>query len=85
MKAVSRILSSNYRLNTFGFVSFRPVIPNTLKTDVLQLSSVDQPPEDLNAGLLDQRMALIFVQDNIVAFGGDPSKVSITSVVLSLH
>ncbi|PBL04094.1 alpha/beta-hydrolase [Armillaria gallica] len=52
-------VSTNYRLNTFGF-----------------LSSANVPPEDLNAGLLDQRQALIFVHENIRAFGGDPSKES---------
>ncbi|KAK0215197.1 alpha/beta-hydrolase [Armillaria nabsnona] len=50
-------VSTNYRLNTFGF-----------------LSSVNVPPGDLNAGLSDQRQALIFVHENIRAFGGDPSK-----------
>ncbi|KAK0457477.1 alpha/beta-hydrolase [Desarmillaria tabescens] len=50
-------VSTNYRLNTFGF-----------------LSSVNVPPGDLNAGLLDQQQALIFVHENIRAFGGDPSK-----------
>ncbi|KAF9007551.1 alpha/beta-hydrolase [Cyathus striatus] len=53
-------VSTNYRLNTFGF-----------------LASSSMAPQDLNAGLLDQQQALIFVQDNIAAFGGDPSKVTI--------
>ncbi|KAF7330246.1 Carboxylic ester hydrolase [Mycena venus] len=53
-------VSTNYRVNTFGF-----------------LSSASVAPGDLNVGLLDQRQALVFVQENIRAFGGDPSKVTI--------
>ncbi|KAJ7116495.1 alpha/beta-hydrolase [Mycena epipterygia] len=50
-------VSTNYRLNTFGF-----------------LSSASVAPKDLNVGLLDQRQAFVFVQENIKAFGGDPAK-----------
>ncbi|KAF5327031.1 hypothetical protein D9619_004783 [Psilocybe cf. subviscida] len=53
-------VSTNYRVNTFGF-----------------LASTSVPPEDLNVGLQDQRQALVFVKQNIAAFGGDPSKVTI--------
>ncbi|PFH47254.1 hypothetical protein AMATHDRAFT_152568 [Amanita thiersii Skay4041] len=53
-------VSTNYRVNTFGF-----------------LASSTVPSEDLNAGLLDQRQALIFLQENVAAFGGDPQKVTI--------
>ncbi|KZV96646.1 alpha/beta-hydrolase [Exidia glandulosa HHB12029] len=53
-------ISTNYRLNTFGF-----------------LASSLVPQQDLNVGLLDNRIALEFLHDNVAAFGGDPAKITI--------
>lgn len=54
-------VSIQYRLAVFGFLSSAEVRENGVA----------------NAGLLDQRAALNWVQRNIRAFGGDPSKVTI--------
>jgi carboxylesterase type B len=51
----------NYRLNGFGFLAGK---------EVLDAGSA-------NLGLLDQRMGLEWVSDNIGSFGGDPDKVTI--------
>lgn len=54
-------VSINYRLGLWGFLS---------STQLLEEGN-------LNVGLLDQRMAMRWVQENIAAFGGDPTKVTI--------
>ncbi|KNG45443.1 lipase 3 precursor [Stemphylium lycopersici] len=51
----------NYRVGGFGFMPGK---------EILQDGSA-------NLGLLDQRLGLQWVQDNIAAFGGDPEKVTI--------
>ncbi|KAJ4287825.1 hypothetical protein N0V90_012529 [Kalmusia sp. IMI 367209] len=55
------VVSINYRTNVFGF----PIAP-----DITNLT-------ERNLGLLDQRAALNWVQNNIEVFGGDPDRVTI--------
>jgi carboxylesterase type B len=52
----------NYRLSAWGFLSGSEELMDT---------------GALNLGLRDQRLALQWVQENIAAFGGDPSQVTI--------
>lgn len=51
----------NYRTGGFGFLAGKEILADGAS----------------NLGLLDQRMGLEWVQDNIAAFGGDPEKVTI--------
>ncbi|KAF2428248.1 alpha/beta-hydrolase, partial [Tothia fuscella] len=55
------VVAPNYRTNVFGFPGETPFIPI----------------KERNLGLLDQRMALSWVQKNIVNFGGDPKRVTL--------
>lgn len=55
------VVTINYRLGAFGFLS--------LKTEALNIPG--------NAALKDQRMALQFVQENIKNFGGDSQNVTL--------
>ncbi|KAL2830477.1 Alpha/Beta hydrolase protein [Aspergillus cavernicola] len=54
-------VSFNYRLSGFGFLLGRAVNESGVA----------------NIGLYDQRLALHWIQENILAFGGDPSRVTI--------
>jgi para-nitrobenzyl esterase len=58
-------LTVNYRLGVFGFLSHP------------ELSKESGHNASGNYGLMDQAAALSWVQKNIAAFGGDPSKVTI--------
>ncbi|KAJ9419876.1 hypothetical protein FOXG_22198 [Fusarium oxysporum f. sp. lycopersici 4287] len=65
-KAVSQgkpfiLVGVNYRLGGFGFLGGKEVLADGVA----------------NLGLLDQRLALEWVADNIAAFGGDPDAVTI--------
>jgi para-nitrobenzyl esterase len=55
----------NYRLGIFGFLAH----PDLTKESAHHSSG--------NYGLLDQHAALVWVQQNIAAFGGDPARVTI--------
>ncbi|KAK0631140.1 lipase [Bombardia bombarda] len=52
-------VSFNYRLNMYGFLQAPQILAEGSS----------------NAGLLDQRLALRWIQENIAAFGGNPQKV----------
>lgn len=58
-------LTVNYRLNVFGFFAHP------------ELSAESLPHGSGNYGYLDQNAALVWVRDNIAAFGGDPDRVTI--------
>lgn len=55
----------NYRLNIFGFLAHP------------ELSAESPHHGSGNYGFLDQHAALLWVRDNIAAFGGDPDRVTI--------
>lgn len=58
------VVTVNYRLNMFGFMCHPEITKENL----------DAPA---NFGLLDQRMAIEWVKDNIEAFGGDSNNITI--------
>ncbi|KAL4927486.1 Alpha/Beta hydrolase protein [Aspergillus undulatus] len=51
----------NYRLGFFGFATSKALVEK----------------KETNAGLRDQRVALEWIRDNVEAFGGDPSRVTV--------
>jgi para-nitrobenzyl esterase len=59
------VLTVNYRLGVFGFLAHP------------ELTSESLHHASGNYGLLDQNAALLWVQKNIAAFGGDPKRVTI--------
>lgn len=56
-------MAVNYRLNVFGWLALR---------------SLQQPDGSAgNYGMRDQQLALRWVADNVLAFGGDPGRVTV--------
>lgn len=60
-KSELMISPKNYRVGAFGFLNGKEMAALGL----------------LNIGMLDQRLAFHWLQDNIAAFGGDPSKITL--------
>lgn len=60
------VITFNYRLGQLGFLAH----PSLIAEDTEHHSAG-------NYGLLDQQMALQWVQSNVASFGGDPNKVTI--------
>lgn len=57
-------VSVNYRLNVFGFLCHPEI-------------TAENPKNPANIGLLDQRAGMLWVKENIAAFGGDPDNITI--------
>lgn len=58
-------VSFNYRLGLFGFIDFS------------EIPGGEAYPDTINLGLLDQIAALEWIRENIAAFGGDPSRITV--------
>lgn len=58
---LKRTVSFNYRVNKLGFMA---------TPELLAEGST-------NAGMHDQRLALMWIQENLASFGGDPNRVTI--------
>lgn len=65
------VVTLNYRLGALGFLAHSELTAEN------NASNGDLPGESGNYGLMDQRLALDWVKDNIARFGGDPANVTI--------
>ncbi|KAJ6118230.1 alpha/beta-hydrolase [Penicillium samsonianum] len=66
--------------NGSSFAGFQDTVVVTFnyRTNIFGFpGSPEIPPDEQNSGLLDQRFALQWVQNNIAGFGGDPARVTI--------
>jgi para-nitrobenzyl esterase len=68
------VVAANYRLGPLGFLGHSAL-------------SAEDPgyPSSGNYGLLDQRAAMVWVRNNIAAFGGDPNNVTIAGQSAGAH
>ncbi|KAK3313371.1 Alpha/Beta hydrolase protein [Apodospora peruviana] len=57
------VVAAQYRLGVFGFPG--------------NITRLGIPPDELNPGFRDQKLALQWIQENIASFGGDKTRVTI--------
>ncbi|RAL01233.1 carboxylesterase [Aspergillus ibericus CBS 121593] len=67
MKTPMIVATINYRLNMFGFAG---------SSEIIQAQPEGQP-KGCNFGLSDQRTAILWVRQNIGAFGGDATRITV--------
>lgn len=65
------VVTLNYRLGALGLI----VMPGLLATEASRFENIG---DGGNYGFIDQQFAFQWLRDNVAAFGGDPSKVTIT-------
>ena len=58
-----------------------------IKTGILGFLATGNGPNDIkgNYGILDQRLAINWIKDNIDAFGGDPNEVRLEQLKYHIH
>ena len=68
----------NYRLGSMSTLPV-PIRPTNIHVPVFGFAQSDTLLQEgsTNAGVRDQRLAIEWVHENIVAFGGDPSRITI--------
>lgn len=69
------VVTINYRLGALGFLAHPALSAEAVDPDTD--NDLDHAPSSGNYGIMDQQLALRWVERNIEAFGGDPHNVTI--------
>jgi carboxylesterase type B len=64
---------------TFKYVTFNTTLLSTNRNGSYRENIFGFPGAGPNVGLLDQRLAIEWVRDNIEGFGGDPARITLVS------
>jgi len=73
-----RVINTFHKQTSFAKNQNILVVTFNYRTNVFGFPSAEElSPAKENLGFLDQDLAMLWVQQNIAAFGGDPSRVTI--------